>query len=639
MRWIIDAEASTGGIRLKAVSLKGDLQTLWVEAEYKGYVAPRIGADALRDRLCEHPKVEGAHVERWLKPPFYREVQDIVVFRTRDPRAVGDVLGRVEMLGLGSRINTYPGLLPRTLSDLGIPLCTMVDDALNPLESVEDPFYAPPKIRWVRVSLEAWFGETLSPLIKPTHARIEAFDGSLYRVSIGGLEDVLESLEPTIVMYRGPHRGIIYRASRAVGAIPMIIDTVDLGIHGYIEWCRLSYMPLRYVASQSIGRVLTTIEALEAFRKRYIVPHRGVGFWEPPRKVRDLATADRGGLVMKPRPGVYFDVVQIDFSSLYPSIISRYNISPETVNDPSCRRAIEVPEAGHRICLDRRGLVSSVIGKIVARREALRACGPLDPGVADQRQTALKWILVASFGYLGYRNSRFGRIDSYECVTAYARDTAWRAIDSIASRGGRVIHYIVDSIFVAVDRLDDSTALEILNLIEGSTGFKAKVEARYSWLIIPPAGSGGEDGASNRYVGRFQGGGLKVKGLDPVRRDTPKLVRDAWMDALTILEKADTPDRLLEAVDEAAEVVEAYRRRIRLGDVDPRDLVVARRSGSGLGYVHVIRGPRRFYMAHKFRGYSANYYMGRLDRILEFLNYIKRSIGRNRQQYSGVLGG
>jgi DNA polymerase I len=32
-------------------------------------------------------------------------------------------------------------------------------------------------------------------------------------------------------------------------------------------------------------------------------------------------------------------------------------------------------------------------------------------------------MLVASFGYLGFRNSKFGKIEAYELVTYFARKT------------------------------------------------------------------------------------------------------------------------------------------------------------------------------------------------------------------------
>src|SRR5919107_5333324 len=66
----------------------------------------------------------------------------------------------------------------------------------------------------------------------------------------------------------------------------------------------------------------------------------------------------------------------------------------------------------------------------------------------DNRQTALKWILVTSFGYLGFSNSKFGRIDAHIAVCAFARDILLKTSKIAENHGFDVIHGIVDSIWV-----------------------------------------------------------------------------------------------------------------------------------------------------------------------------------------------
>jgi DNA polymerase-2 len=44
-----------------------------------------------------------------------------------------------------------------------------------------------------------------------------------------------------------------------------------------------------------------------------------------------------------------------------------------------------------------------------------------------ERQEILKWLLITSFGYQGYRNARFGRIESHETICAYGRELLLRA--------------------------------------------------------------------------------------------------------------------------------------------------------------------------------------------------------------------
>ena len=55
-----------------------------------------------------------------------------------------------------------------------------------------------------------------------------------------------------------------------------------------------------------------------------------------------LAT-DRGGLYLDSKPGVYSDVIELDFASLFPSIIATRNISPETLNCACCQTTTEFP--------------------------------------------------------------------------------------------------------------------------------------------------------------------------------------------------------------------------------------------------------------------------------------------------------
>src|SRR3989475_125192 len=73
----------------------------------------------------------------------------------------------------------------------------------------------------------------------------------------------------------------------------------------------------------------------------------------------------KGGLVIEPKPGVYFDVSVLDFASLYPSLIKVQNLSYETVNCPheECRRNI-VPETTHWVCTRRKGVTSLVTGSL-----------------------------------------------------------------------------------------------------------------------------------------------------------------------------------------------------------------------------------------------------------------------------------
>ena len=46
-----------------------------------------------------------------------------------------------------------------------------------------------------------------------------------------------------------------------------------------------------------------------------------------------------GGMYLDSKPGVY-DVIELDFASLFPSIIATRNISPETLNCACCQAVL-----------------------------------------------------------------------------------------------------------------------------------------------------------------------------------------------------------------------------------------------------------------------------------------------------------
>ena len=57
--------------------------------------------------------------------------------------------------------------------------------------------------------------------------------------------------------------------------------------------------------------------------------------------------ADRGGLVFQPLTGLHEDVWELDFVSMYPSIMVRENVSPETIGCSCCEPRADVPEVGY----------------------------------------------------------------------------------------------------------------------------------------------------------------------------------------------------------------------------------------------------------------------------------------------------
>jgi DNA polymerase elongation subunit (family B) len=86
-------------------------------------------------------------------------------------------------------------------------------------------------------------------------------------------------------------------------------------------------------------RLISSYEVFEALRRGVAVPFRKRDA-EGLRNICELKATDKGGMIFQPEPGVYEKVHQIDFTSLYPSIIVKYNLSPEMVEHPELKGSL-----------------------------------------------------------------------------------------------------------------------------------------------------------------------------------------------------------------------------------------------------------------------------------------------------------
>ncbi len=113
-----------------------------------------------------------------------------------------------------------------------------------------------------------------------------------------------------------------------------------------------------------------------------------------------------GALTITPASGTYFNMVVLDFESLYPGVIDRYNLSYETIRcpHPECQDNL-VPGLDYHVCRKRRGIYSAVLGALRELRlhhfKPLSKTLPADTPegrIARGASQALKLLLNASYG-------------------------------------------------------------------------------------------------------------------------------------------------------------------------------------------------------------------------------------------------
>lgn len=511
---------------------------------------------------------------------------------------------------------------------------------------------------------------------------------------------------------------------------------IESGLGGLIDLSRISAVPLQELARLSPGSAISSMEVDQALRDGCLV------LWkknvpETFKTAQELIVSDRGGFIYEPVVGIHDHVLEVDFTSLYPNIMVRFNISPETVMCGCCSGpSRRVPVLGYRICDKRLGLIPRVLKPVVERRTRLKRM--VREGVGDtkgykERVDILKWLLVTCldgstevpfkrdgrfevrriseivdrecagrcgevlptsaiqlfgldedrqpelktvrsvlrfpapermvlletehgevlvtpdhpclvshgsgmtvrradqvvkgdslpvlpplyghamssttvehigtaaptsdhvycfsveeplhgfalangivthncFGYTGYKNARFGRIECHEAINAYGRELMLQASEIAEAHGFEILHGIVDSLWLK----GDGDPHRFCEHVSGHIGIPLEPEGVYKWIVFLPDKAHGV-GVLNRYYGMFEDGRFKLRGIELRRRDSCGLVRDMQNAMLARFARAEDSKGLMELVPEALGVLDQYAEDAASGTVPLDRLLVTRR--------------------------------------------------------------
>jgi DNA polymerase-2 len=394
----------------------------------------------------------------------------------------------------------------------------------------------------------------------------------------------------------------------------------ESGMEGVIELARLAKIPVQRMARTSPGTAITSMQLDRAFQDGILIPWRK-GEPEQFKTAWDLLVADKGGLVFQPKLGIFEDVAEIDFASMYPTIMAIHNISPETVLCKCCKNH-RVPEAGYTICEKREGIVPKTLKPILKRRAWLKKkmkevnkfgvrssefgakdekiesgesrgmiplgcfAGNADCGmdentnrreIYNRKQTALKWMLVTCFGYLGYRNARFGRIEAHEAVTAFGREKLLQAKEICEEEGFELLHAITDSLWIRKKRLKEEEVIHLCRRISEATDVTMSLEGIYQWMSFLPSKGNRESPVANRYFGLFKNGKIKARGLAFRRSDTPPLIQEAQLRMIEVLAEAKNLDDYRSKIPVILDLLLEYSLMLKNGQTRNKDLAIAKR--------------------------------------------------------------
>lgn len=194
-----------------------------------------------------------------------------------------------------------------------------------------------------------------------------------------------------------------------------------------------------------------------------------------------------------------------------------------------------------------------------------------------------------SFGYLGYKNARFGKIDAHIGVCAFARKILRETLQVAQERGFSVVHGIVDSLWLTKKDASEGDYGDLCEAIERRLGLPISFEGIYRWIVFLPSKVHTELPVLNRYYGVFKNGKVKVRGIEYRRRDTPPIIKQCQHDLIDYFAPARNREEFLMRLPGAVHLAERYLDRLRAGRVDTQELLITKQlSKNPAEYKHNI---------------------------------------------------
>ncbi|MBP7031376.1 MAG: hypothetical protein GYA81_05065 [Chloroflexi bacterium] len=342
----------------------------------------------------------------------------------------------------------------------------------------------------------------------------------------------------------------------------------DYSLAGTMEMARVTTLPIEKAARVSPGQGISAMQVITALQKDILVPYQKRQV-EEFKSGMQLIQADRGGMIYQPKLGLHSDVAEVDFVSMYPAVIIRGNISPE----------IPLPDV-LTPASEELGVVPLTLKPIYEKRVALKTktrSYPPDHPMAKTlkaRSSALKWLLVVCFGFLGYKNARYGRIEAHEAVTKGGREVLMRAKEVAEEEGFEVLQMYVDALWLKKKGCSKPEHFEeVMRKIVNRTGLAIALDGVFRWVAFLPSKTDPRIPIANRYFGVFQSGEIKVRGLEARRRDTPRWIGQVQTEMISCLGQARTRSELPNALKSALRFYQDALEALKAGRV-PLDLLV-----------------------------------------------------------------
>lgn len=250
----------------------------------------------------------------------------------------------------------------------------------------------------------------------------------------------------------------------------------------------------------------------------------------------------KGAFVMNPVKGAHFNVVCLDFASLYPSIIKANNISYETINcgHEECKHNI-IPETPHYTCTKKIGMLPLLVGvfrdlrvEYFKKLSKDKSLSKEELEVYDAVAQAVKVILNGTYGVLGAEAFQLYCLPVAESVTAQGRYIITETKKYTESLGLQVVYGDTDSLYVVNPSKEQQA--KIMKYARDNYNIDLEVDKEYRYVMFSDL--------KKNYLGVKKDGKLDIKGLVGKKSNIPKFIRDCFNDVCAQLQKVTNKDEL-----------------------------------------------------------------------------------------------
>jgi len=328
--------------------------------------------------------------------------------------------------------------------------------------------------------------------------------------------------------------------------------------------CRITKLPIHDMIRRQISTWIQNIFYFEHRRKNFLIPRKS-----------EISEAKKGGelmskffdgkfqgaYVIQPVPGIHYDVVVMDFASLYPSIIKEFNLSYETVLCPHKDDEDNlIKGTPYHICTHKMGIFAYVVGffrdtrvKYFKPKSSNKNLTQKQRSYNHTIQQALKVFINASYGVFGSQNFPLFCLPVAESTTGIGQYSIKQTIKKAEELGVKVLYGDTDSVFLL--NPSNSQMKEISDWSKKELDLDLEAEKTYQFLALSKR--------KKNYVGIYKDTKyVDIKGLVVKKKNTPDFIKKAFSQLIEILKEITNDEEFSLARKKIIEIVKSNLNKI-----------------------------------------------------------------------------